>query len=108
MKRGDLVRIAMQGDFGKPRPALVIQADVFEEHANVTILPVTSTRVAAPLLRVTIRPSAENGLRKTSQVMVDKTMTIKRDKITAPFGSLDADVMLEIERRLAVFLGIAK
>lgn len=108
MKRGDLVRIAMQGDFGKPRPALVIQADAFAEHASVTILPVTSTRVAAPLLRVTLQPSAENGLRKTSQVMVDKTMTIKRDKIAARFGSLDADAMLEIERRLAVFLGIAK
>lgn len=108
MKRGDLVRIAMQDDFGKPRPALVIQADAFTEHASVTVLPVTSTRVAAPLLRVTVQPSAENGLHKPSQVMVDKTMTIKRDKIGAPFGSLDADAMIEIERRLAVFLGIAK
>lgn len=62
MTRGDFVTIAMQGDFGKPRPALVIQADHFGEHATVTVLPVTSTLVApAPLLRVTVQPSAANG-----------------------------------------------
>lgn len=69
MIRGAFVTIAMQGDFGKPRPALVIQADQFNEHATVTVLPVTSTLVAAPLLRVTVQPSAENGLQKPSQVM---------------------------------------
>ena len=42
MKRGDLVTVALQGDLGKPRPALVIQSDLFEAHPSVTILPVTS------------------------------------------------------------------
>lgn len=106
--RGELVTIAMQGDFGKPRPALVIQANQFSEHVSVTVLPITSTLVAAPLLRVTIQPSAENGLQKPSQVMVDKTMTLKRDKIAPAFGHIDADALLEVERCLAVFLGIAK
>ncbi len=106
--RGDLVIIAMQGDFGKPRPALVIQANQFGEHASVTVLPITSTIVAAPLLRVTIQPSAENGLQKSSQVMVDKAMTVKRDKVGRAFGHLDADALVEVERCLAVFLGIAK
>ena len=80
MRRGDFVTIAMQGDLRKPRPALVIQADQFSEHTSATVLPVTSTLVAAPLLRVTVEPSAENGLHKPSQVMVDKAMTVKRDK----------------------------
>ncbi len=108
MKRGDLVTIAMQGDFGKPRPALVIQADHFSEHATVTVLPVTSALVAAPLLRIPLQPNAENGLQKPSQVMVDKTMTVKRDKLGAVFGQIDSDVIVEVERCLAVFLGIAK
>lgn len=108
MMRGDLVTIAIQGDFGKPRPALVIQADQFSEHANATVLPITSTLVSAPLLRVTVQPSAENGLQKSSQVMVDKTMTVKRDKIGSAFGRIDADALVEVERCLAVFLGIAK
>jgi mRNA interferase MazF len=106
--RGDLVTIAMQGDFGKPRPALVIQADQFDEHATVTVLPVTSTLVAAPLLRVTVQPSTENGLQMPSQVMVDKAITVKRSKLGQAFGRLDTNVMVEIERCLAVFLGIAK
>jgi mRNA interferase MazF len=61
MMRGDLVTIAMQDDFGKPRPALVIQANQFSEHASATVLPITSTLVAAPLLRVTVQPSTENA-----------------------------------------------
>ena len=105
--RGDLVTIAMQGDFGKPRPALVVQANQFSEHSSVTVLPVTSALVAAPLLRVAIRPSKENGLQKPSQVMVDKAMTVKRDKLGPTFGRIDAEVLTEVERCLAVFLGIA-
>lgn len=108
MMRGDLVTIAMQGDFGKPRPALVIQADPFGEHSTVTVLPVTSTLVAAPLLRITVQPSANNGLHKPSQVMVDKAMTVKRDKVGQAFGRIDADALMAVERCLAVFLGIAK
>ncbi|MBX3690469.1 type II toxin-antitoxin system PemK/MazF family toxin [Dokdonella sp.] len=108
MMRGDLVTIAVQGDLGKPRPALVIQANQFSENASMTVLPITSTPVAAPLLRVTLKPSAENGLQKPSQVMVDKAMTVKRDKLGPVVGHLDADAMVEVERCLAVFLGIAK
>ena len=106
--RGALVTIAMQGDFGKPRLALVIQADQFSEHASTTVLPITSLLVSAPLLRVTIQPSAENGLQKPSQVMVDKAVTVKRDKVGAAFGRIDADALVKVERCLAVFLGIVK
>ena len=108
MTRGDLVTIVIPGDFGKPRPALVIQADQFHEHATRTVLPVTSTLVAAPLFRITLEPSGENGLTKPSQVVVDKAMTVKRDKVGPVFGRIDLDKLLEIERALAVFLGIAK
>lgn len=108
MIRGDFVTIAMQGDFGKPRPALVIQADQFGEHATVTVLPVTSTIIAAPLLRIAVQPSAENRLEKPSQVMVDKALTVKRDKVGQAFGRIDANTMVEVERCLVVFLGIAK
>jgi mRNA interferase MazF len=108
MMRGDLVTVAMQGDFGKPRPALVIQADLFSEHTSVTLLPITSTLVEAPLLRITLQPNSENGLKKPSQVMMDKIMTVRRDKIGPAFGHIDADALVQIERCLALFLGIAK
>lgn len=100
--------IAMQGDFGKPRPALVIQADQFDEHDTVTVLLMTGTLVTAHMLRITVQPDAGNGLQKPSQVMVDKAMTVKRDKLGPSFGRIDADALLEVERCLAVFLGIAK
>ena len=107
LSRGDLVTIAVQGDFGKPRPALVIQANQFNEHATVTVLLVTGTIVNAPLLRVTVQPDEKNGLQKASQVIIDKAMTIKRDKLGAVFGSVSDEVMLKVGRGIAVFFGIA-
>jgi mRNA interferase MazF len=107
MKRGDLVTIALQGDFGKPRPALVIQSDLFDEHPSVTVLPVTSELREAPLFRINLTPDADNGLRKPSQIMVDKAMTVSRDKIGSALGRIDEMSMLKVTRSLAVFMGIA-
>ena len=107
MTRGDLVTIALSGDYGKPRPALVIQSDLFDAHPSVTILPVTSELRDAPLFRIAVTPSAVNGLRKHSQVMVDKPQTVARTKIGKTIGRLDDEVMLGVNRSLAVFLGFA-
>ncbi|WP_019904340.1 type II toxin-antitoxin system PemK/MazF family toxin [Methylobacterium sp. 77] len=107
MKRGDLVTIAMPGDFGKPRPALVIQSDVFHQTGTVTVLLISGTLVDAPLIRTTIEPTPANGLKKRSQVMVDKAMSVKREKIGGTIGHLDAETMLAVTRALAVFFAIA-
>ena len=95
MKRGDIVTIALQGDFGKPRPALVIQSDLFNPtHPTLTILPLTSDLRDAPQFRITIEPSMANGLRKVSQIMVDKAMTYRRDKVGERLGQLDDDTLV--------------
>lgn len=107
MRRGELVTVAMPGDFGKPRPALVIQADQFEHTGTVTVLLVSGTLVDAPLIRLTVQPTPANGLHKPSQVMVDKAMSVKRDRLGSAFGRLDDETMLSVTRTLAVFLGIA-
>ena len=108
MQRGDLVSVAVQGDFGKLRPALVMQSDWFAKHPTVTLLPVTSDLQNSPMLRVTVRPSETNRLLKTSQVMIDKATTVRREKIGSVIGRLEGDRLIEVERCLAVFLGIAK
>jgi mRNA interferase MazF len=107
VRRGDFVTIALSGDFGKPRPALIVQSDHFNETGTVTVLLVSSTLVDAPLIRTTIEPTPGNGLNKRSQVMVDKAMSVKRDKIGVTIGRLDAEAMLAITRALAVFFAIA-
>ena len=107
MRRGDLVTIALQGDLGKPRPALVIQSDLFEAHPSVTILPVTSELRDAPLFRISLQPSESNGLSKPSQVMVDKPQSVAREKIGATFGRLGDETMMAVNRALAIFLGVA-
>ncbi len=106
MKRGDLVTIALQGDYGKPRPALIIQSDLFDEHPSITILPVTSELRGAPLFRVRIEPNVQNGLQKTSEIMVDKVQSVPRERIGDAFGHVAAEQMLEVSRSLALFLGV--
>ena len=107
MKRGDLVTIALQGDLGKPRPALIVQSELFAEHPSVVILPVTSELRDTPLFRISIEPNAENGLKVPSQIMVDKPQSVPAEKIGPSFGQVEQGTLVEVNRALAVFLGIA-
>lgn len=107
MKRGDLVSVAISGDFGKPRPALVLQSDRFSDLDTVVVALLTSEIVPATFLRATVEPDDENGLRKTSQIMVDKIMTVRREKIGPVFGQLSARKMTEVLRLLGLLLDFA-
>jgi mRNA interferase MazF len=107
VKRGDVVTIALQGDYGKPRPALVVQSNLFDSHPSVTILPITSELRDTPLFRVDVEPNDANGLRKKSQIMVDKAQTIARAKIGKTVGRVDDQTMMAVTRLLAFFLGFA-
>ncbi len=107
MKRGSVVVIAMQGDFGKPRPAIVVQADVFNDtHSTLTIALISSELVNAPLFRINIQPSSSNGLTKACQIQIDKLMTIRREKIGEIIGEVDDSTLLQVNRALALWLGL--
>ncbi len=101
------MRVAIPGDYGKPRPALIIQSDTFSEHASITVLPLTSEIVDATLFRITIEPNQSNGLQKRSQVMIDKAYTVPRAKIGQAFGRLADREMSDVSRALALFFGFA-
>jgi mRNA interferase MazF len=105
--RGDLITVALQGDAGKPRPALVIQADHhFAKLPTLVVLPLTSTVLDLPLVRVTIEPLPATGLRQRSQVMISRPQFLPRTKAGTVIGHLDGMTLLEVTRRLAVLLGI--
>lgn len=108
VRRGDLVTIALSGDYGKPRPALVVQADEFAQLPSVTVLRLTSEVHDWPLLRVTVRPSRANGLKKPSQVMIDKAATVPRDKLGARMGRLESTTLRAVDEALAAFLGLGE
>jgi mRNA interferase MazF len=108
MKRGNIVTVAMQGDFGKPRPALVLQSDVFSDiHATVTVALISSEIVQAPIFRLDIEPNEANGLTRPSQVQIDKIMSIRTEKIGSVIGKLNDVMMVRVNRALALWLGLA-
>lgn len=106
MKRGDVVLIALQGDMGKPRPAVIVQNDLFATHQSFVILPLTSELRDAPLMRFTVEPTSGNGLEKPSQVMVDKITTVAIGKIGKMIGQLEERQMVGLNQLMAVFLGV--
>lgn len=109
MRRGDLVTIAAPGDYGKPRPAVVIQGDVLNQadSDSVILALMTGTLRDAPLLRLTVDPTSANGLQKPSQVMVDKLVTVRREKVGNTIGRLSDSELLELNRLLALVIGLA-
>ncbi len=107
MRRGDLVTVAMSGDYGKPRPALVIQSDAFAALPSVTVLRLSSDVYPAHLARITVDPTPANGPRATSQVMIDKAAAVPREKVGRVFGRLDDESLKAVDRTQAVFLGLA-
>lgn len=106
MIRGDVVSIVLQGDYGKPRPAVIVQSDLFSVHPSVTVLPITSELRNTPLFRLRIEPTNDNGLQKTSEVMIDKIHTVSKARVGEVFGHLSAEQMVALGKSLAVFLGI--
>jgi mRNA interferase MazF len=108
MRRGDLVTVAATGDYGEPRPVVIVQTDAFpESHASVVVCQLTSELVDAPDFRVSVDPTPENGLRVTSQVMADKPVTIRRDRIGQRIGRLGNQEMTQLSAALAFVLGLA-
>ena len=108
MTRGDIVLVVVSGDYGKPRPAVVVQTDLVNEtHASIVVCPLSSHPQDAPLFRLEVLPDKENGLRKPSQIMVDKILAVRRDKIRQVIGRIDENLILQLSRSLALWLGIA-
>lgn len=107
MRHGDIFTVVIQSDYGKPRPALIIQSDLFSEHPSITILPITSDRrEGAPLFRLNVEPDAGNGLRLPFQIMVDKAQTVRRDKIGDRIGRLTDEQMVAVNQALALWVGL--
>ena len=107
MRRGDVVAVAVPGDSEKPRPA-VIQTDAFpDSHPSIVVCQMTSRLVEAADFRVTIDPTSENGLRAPSQVMADKPVTVRRERIGQRIGQLGADDMARLNVALAFVMGLA-
>jgi mRNA interferase MazF len=108
IKRGDVVICATPGDYGKPRPAVVVQSDLFNEtHSSVVVCLITSHLNDAPLFRIPLPVGKTTGLKQQSQVMVDKVIAIPRNKITGRAGMVTAGSLKEIDKALRLWLALA-
>jgi mRNA interferase MazF len=108
MRRAEIWTVAGGPDYaGKPRPAVILQDDAFDGTASVTLCPFTTLLVDAPLIRLPVEPSRENGLRVASHLMVDKITTVARSKLQKRVGTLRDEDIVRLNRAVLVFLGLA-
>ena len=109
MKRGDIVTVAIPGDYGKPRPAVTIQSDLLIDSGAQSLLVclITSWIEEVKTFRITLDPSPNNGLQKPSQIMVDKIFSANRQKVGPVIGFLSSDELSELNRKLAFVIGLA-
>jgi mRNA interferase MazF len=107
VRRGEIWSVAAgSGYAGKPRPVAIVQDDRFDATASVTVCAFTTALVDAPLLRIPVQPTATNGLRSPSHLMVDKLTTIPKSKVGSRIGSLDPEDLVRLNQALIVFLGL--
>lgn len=105
-QKGNIVICAIAGDYGKPRPATIVQSNLFSMHASFTVCPITSHLIKTPLFRLLISPDVNNGLKVVSQIMIDKIMTIHKDKIHQKIGNISSEQLKEVNQALKCWLSI--
>jgi len=108
MKRGEIWTVSGGGYAGKPRPAVIIQDDRFDETLSITVCIFTSNETDAPFFRRLIDPSEQNGLHAPSRLMVDKITTVPKHQIGRHLGRLEDDNLAWLNRTILVFLGLAR
>ncbi|WP_336031975.1 type II toxin-antitoxin system PemK/MazF family toxin [Geodermatophilus sp. FMUSA9-8] len=109
MRRGDICIAAARGPCtGKPRPVVIVQDDRFEAIASVTVCPLTTHLVEAPLVRIPVEPTAATGIEQPSHIMVDKVVTMSRANVRSHLGRLADPDVVRLNRALLVFLGLAE
>ena len=102
-----MVVAAASGDYGKPRPHLVVQNDDLNAaHESIMLCPITSTLHEVPF-RVDIPAGAETGLRQPSQVVAEKVLTVRRERVRAVIGRADPQTLQRVNRALTLTLGLA-
>lgn len=108
MRRGDIRIAAARGAYaGKPRPVVIVQDDRFDATTSVTVCPLTTNPVEAPLSRITVEPTAATGAEQPSKIMIDKITTMPRANVHERVGRLADSDLTRFDRALLVFLGLA-
>jgi mRNA interferase MazF len=110
LRRGDVVLVVIPGDYGKPRPAVVVQSDQMIQFgfSSVVVCPMTSSLTARPSVRVVVDPDRGNGLAEPSEVMVEKLVGLSTAKVRRVIGHLDDAAMASVDRALFVVLGLGR
>jgi mRNA interferase MazF len=109
LNRGDIAIVVMPGDFGKPRPAVVVQgADLGEATTTILVCPMSSDLEESKVLRPIVEPMVHNGLRVRSQIMSDKIFPLRRENFRRTIGALDNTTIERLDRAILVVLGLAR
>jgi mRNA interferase MazF len=107
--RGDVVLMVVPTGLGRPRPGIVVQgSESTTGLSTIFVCPVSSDLQDRLPLRPMIEVAPENGLRLRSQIMTDKLVALRRDRIRRVIGRIDAETSEQLDRALMVLLGLSR
>jgi mRNA interferase MazF len=108
VKRGEIWTVSGSASYtGRPRPAVLVQEDRFNQTASITLCAFTTDPTEAPLLRIVIEPTDRNSLKNASRLMIDKVTTVPKTRLGKRIGKLSDEDLVRLNRALTVFLGLA-
>lgn len=106
MRRGDIVLAAVSGDYGKPRPFVIVQDSAISNVVDsVLACPLTSD-VKNAAFRVILDAGADTGLQVRSEVMVEKLISFRQDRVRAVIGRISTREAVALDEALRVVLGL--
>ena len=108
LRRGDVVVVSLPGEYGKPRPAVIVQSNLIDQFDSVVVCPLTTSLAGPGPLRPDIEPSDTNGLRRESQVMVDKLTVARSSKLGSRIGTISAAEMEAVSEALRTLLDLTE
>ena len=106
MTRGEILIAVISGDYGKGRPAVVVQSDHLMDTESWLVCPMTTRIDTAGPFRPRIDPSPSNGLTTPSAIMTEKLTAVPRSRMRSRIGSLTAEQLAELDDALMFVLGL--
>ncbi|MBX9789817.1 MAG: type II toxin-antitoxin system PemK/MazF family toxin [Pirellulales bacterium] len=111
MKRGEVVLVDFpfsDGSGSKFRPALVVQADIFNKSLRDTVLATITTNTQPSPTSFVIDPSENphSGLRLACAVRCDNLQTLEQTIVQGSIGYLSRRSMQQIDACLKLVLGL--
>lgn len=105
LQRGDVLKVIIPGEYGKPRPAVIIQTRMLHDIPSLIVVPCTSELVDGCIYRPNVPHDEQTGLLLPTQAMADKLVAVSKRRIREVIGHVSPETLDDVERAVHFVIG---